>query len=179
MNQTFPRYVVFAESYRTINIFILHLFQPNLITVLKIISLIPFSGYFCPKEICPKTSGSVMLNPTWNPNSMLSFRKKYNGPILDQWWTRKLPKRLKDGQKDSGIDIQEDLKTQIRRTLLVTAKDPRMTPAWSNLNCENAQLPSWQIKQYFFVVKIQQTFCEITAWSCSTSWSLTLKKKVI
>ena len=40
-----------------------------------------------------------MLNPTWNPNTMLSFRKKYNGPMMDQE-TSKKTKGWTKGQKD-------------------------------------------------------------------------------
>ena len=88
MNQNFSRYVV-VESHSTIGAFILYQFQPNLRTQFyKKSSKTPFlvKGNF------PKKSGSVSYNPTWPPNTMLSFKKKLMGtmnnltwPLLDQF----------------------------------------------------------------------------------------------
>ena len=53
-------------------------------------------GHFCPTRTFSKKSGSVSQNYIWDPNTMLSFRKK----ILSQFWEFVQTDGRTDGRMD-------------------------------------------------------------------------------
>ena len=61
-------------------------------------------GHFCQLGIFSKKSGSVTRNYIWDPNTMLSLRKKMS-PFWENLWTDGRTDRWKDGQTDGSYFI--------------------------------------------------------------------------